>query len=624
MVEYMKTKKTVVKAVIVVIINMLLVSGIILLLQKYYKVNTDSGLMEGVSISDVRDIEKSRRYFWETVLLMFVIFIIDVAVLQKINLKLKMAFKREVTNNKNLRRQMEIIQSLSAIYFKTTVIDIKKDVAFGIEGKDNICNNDCNQKSAKELIENFIRTEVADQHMEKMRNFLDYKNATIPLAMNKSISCDYIGRSVGWCRASLINLNSCKNGFPRQVLFVLQYIDAEEQKELETQEELKNAYEQAKVANRAKTDFLSAMSHDVRTPLNGIIGMTKIAQENIDDKERVEDSLDKISMASKHLLMLVNDVLDMSKLESGKEDILNEPFSIKNLLRWSEAMILEQTEEKGIKFSLDDSKIEHPNLLGSVLHFKRIIINILSNATKYNKQNGSISVIAEEIWNDAEKMRLRLTISDTGIGMSENFLKGIFDPFTQESIGNRAEYEGSGLGMAIVKRLVELLNGTVHVTSQLNVGTTFVIEIPFGIDFSVKKREEEKQANYMLVQGKKVLLVEDLDINLEIAEYNLTKHGLLVDTAVDGQEAIDKFAASDVGEYSAIFMDIQMPVKDGYEATKEIRAMNRKDAKTVPVFAMTANAFSEDRERAMEAGMNEHVAKPFDFNRVMDKLYKYM
>ena len=192
---------------------------------------------------------------------MFVIFIIDVAVLQKINLKLKMAFKREVTNNKKLRRQMEIIQSLSAIYFKTTVIDIKKDVAFGIEGKDNICNNDCNQKSAKELIENFIRTEVADQHMEKMRNFLDYKNATIPLSMNKSISCDYIGRSVGWCRASLINLNSYKNGFPRQVLFVLQYIDAEEQKELETQEELKNAYEQAKVANRAKTDFLSAMSH---------------------------------------------------------------------------------------------------------------------------------------------------------------------------------------------------------------------------------------------------------------------------------------------------------------------------------------------------------------------------
>lgn len=388
-------------------------------------------------------------------------------------------------------------------------------------------------------------------------------------------------------------------------------------------EALAFAKEDAERANDAKSNFLARMSHDIRTPMNGIMGMTKIARDNVEDSDKVVFALDRIDSASNQLKNLINDVLDMSKLESGKTILSYEPFNINTILDNLKDVFAELILAKGIHFEMEKCDIKHENLIGSPLHIQRVIQNIESNAIKYNKPNGSLKIKVEEIGGTSDETTFRFTISDTGIGMSEEFKQHIFEPFSRENENAGTQYMGTGLGMAITKELLELMNGSVSVESTPGEGTVFVVEIPCTIDKYANKKKNEKAVVIDNLSGLNILVVEDNKINAEIAEYILTKSGAKVTLAENGKAAVDMFLESDEGYYDIILMDVMMPVMNGYEATKEIRKQHRKDAKQIPIIAMTANAFTKDKQDAIEAGMNEHIAKPLDINLFLEIISKY-
>lgn len=379
-------------------------------------------------------------------------------------------------------------------------------------------------------------------------------------------------------------------------------------------EELQTAMWEARRANQAKTEFLSHMSHDIRTPINGIMGMLTIAESNPEDLDRQSDCRKKIRLSAQHLLSLINDVLDISKLESGNVEFIKEEFDLKELLHNCMAIVGGQALEREIKLLADFEEpdlLPHQYFLGSPLHLKQILINIVGNAVKYNKPMGSVTFQCREISADDGIARICFEISDTGIGMSKEYIDHIFEPFTQEKGGARTNYQGSGLGMTITKRLIDKMGGSIQIQSEQGTGSTFLVELPLEIANDIKEQEEKDTGN-VDVAGKRALLVEDNEINQEIAQYILEEKGLEVTIAENGKEAVELFLESEPYTYQIIFMDVMMPVMDGYEATRTIRALNRPDGGTVPIIAMTANAFAEDVKAAKEAGMNEHIPKPLE------------
>ena len=392
---------------------------------------------------------------------------------------------------------------------------------------------------------------------------------------------------------------------------------AHQKQELEKEEKYKSelliAAKKAEAANRAKTEFLQRMSHDIRTPINGICGMVDIADHYADDVEKQSEYREKVKSASHLLLEMLNDVLDMSKLESGEVMLEEVPLNLSSIFEEVLVVIGQMAAEQNIRIMWEEKEIIHWNLIGSPIHVKRILMNILSNAVKYNKENGDIYISCREIVSDQPEMTtIEFTCRDTGIGMTEAFQKQIFEPFAQEHTGSRTRFAGPGLGMPITKKLVEKMGGTIAFESEEGAGTTFVIRIPFKIDPDVDKREEQKDISEKSIKGLHVLLAEDNELNMEIAEFMLRNEGVAVTKAWNGQEAVDIFRKSRSGEFDVILMDIMMPVMNGYEAAKMIRSLDREDAKVIPIIAMTANAFTEDRLRAKEAGMDEHIAKPVD------------
>ena len=406
---------------------------------------------------------------------------------------------------------------------------------------------------------------------------------------------------------------------------------AHQKQELEKEEkykaELLIAAKKADAANRAKTEFLQRMSHDIRTPINGICGMVDIADHYADDVEKQSEYREKVKSASHLLLEMLNDVLDMSKLESGEVMLEEIPLKLISILEEVLVVIGQMAAEQNIRIIWEEKEIIHWNLIGSPIHVKRILMNILSNAVKYNKENGDIYISCREIVSDQPEMTtIEFTCRDTGIGMAEAFQKQIFEPFAQEHTGSRTRFAGTGLGMPITKKLVEKMGGTIAFESEEGAGTTFVIRIPFKIDLDVDKREEKKDISEKFIKGLHVLLAEDNELNMEIAEFMLQNEGAVVTKAWNGQEAVDIFRKSRTGEFDVILMDIMMPVMNGYEAAKMIRSLDREDAKVIPIIAMTANAFIEDRMRAKEAGMDEHIAKPVDRKllvKVINELVKH-
>ena len=401
----------------------------------------------------------------------------------------------------------------------------------------------------------------------------------------------------------------------------------EQEKDEKYKSELLIAAKKAEAANEAKTEFLQRMSHDIRTPINGICGLVNMADHYADDTEKQTEYRTKVKEASNLLLELVNEILDMSKLESGEVVLEEIPFNLSSIFREVFIVIEQMAAEQNIRIMWEKKEITHRDLIGSPGYVKRVMMNILSNAVKYNRENGQIYISCMEIPSEQPEMTtMEFVCRDTGVGMTEEFQKCVFEPFAQEHTGSRAKFTGTGLGLSISRKLVEKMGGTITFESEKGVGTTFVIRVPFKIDPDADKREEQKDVSEKSIKGLHILLAEDNELNMEIAEFVLQNEGADVTKAWDGQEAVELFRNSEPGEFDVILMDIMMPVMNGYETTKMIRSLDREDAKAIPIIAMTANAFTEDRIRAKEAGMDEHVAKPVDVDlliKVIHKLVKY-
>ena len=402
------------------------------------------------------------------------------------------------------------------------------------------------------------------------------------------------------------------------------YREQQLRREQEYQKTLKAAALKAESANLAKTEFLQRMSHDIRTPINGIRGMVEIGDRCPEDMVRQADCRKKIWEASTLLLELVNEVLDMGKLESGEVVLESVSFDLPELMHEITDVLEKQAAERGIVLHREYGKLPHPRLVGSPLHVKRLLMNVLSNAIKYNRDKGRVMLDCFELSCTGDKAQICFVCADTGIGMSEEFQKRMFEPFAQENAGARSVYGGTGLGMSITKSLVDKMGGTIGVESQQGVGTTYTITLPFAVDNAATAEPEQQQTDLTVLQGRRLLLAEDNALNMEIVEFLLNEVGVKVTRAADGQQAVEAFAASPVGGFDAILMDVMMPVRDGHEATRAIRAMDRPDAKTIPIFAMTANAFTEDRLKALQAGMNEHLPKPIDPDTLYRLLVKYL
>ncbi len=384
--------------------------------------------------------------------------------------------------------------------------------------------------------------------------------------------------------------------------------------EREYQEKLMEAAQRAERANTAKTEFLQRMSHDIRTPINGIQGMVEIGEHYSGDLQKQAECRQKIRVSAQLLLELVNEVLDMGKLESGEVALEERPFDLLELLDAVGTSLEYAAKERGVRVLRAPRQVTHTALVGSPIHVKRVLMNIYSNAVKYNRENGTVSLACRELRCEGDTAWFEFVCADTGIGMSEEYQKHIFEPFTQELVDARSSYSGTGLGMSIAKGLIDRMGGTIEFESRSGVGTTFRIVLPFRVD-----REETPsavpaadEAEEMPLRGMRVLVAEDNALNMEIAEFLLRSAGAEPVGASDGREAVERFRASAEGSFDAILMDMMMPGLDGCEATRAIRALERSDAKTVPILAMTAQAFAEDRRRAQEAGMNEYLTKPLD------------
>ena len=397
----------------------------------------------------------------------------------------------------------------------------------------------------------------------------------------------------------------------------------EQEKEEKYKAELLRAAKRADAANEAKTEFLQRMSHDIRTPINGICGMLDVADHYADDMDKQRECRTKIKEASNLLLELVNEVLDMSKLESDEVVLEEIPFQLASIFDELLVVIEQIAAKRNIRIVWEKKEVIHWNLIGSPGYVKRILMNILTNAVKYNRENGCIYISCMEIASEQTGMvTMEFICRDTGIGMTEAFQKRLFEPFAQEHAGSRTKFSGTGLGMSITKKLIEKMGGTITFESELGEGTTFVFRIPFQTDPDTEKREEQKAATERSIKGLKILLAEDNALNMEIAEFMLQNEGACVCKAWNGQQAAEIFENSRPYEFDAILMDIMMPVMNGYEAAERIRSLDREDAKVVPIIAMTANAFTEDRIRAKEAGMDEHIAKPIDVKLLVKVICK--
>ena len=388
------------------------------------------------------------------------------------------------------------------------------------------------------------------------------------------------------------------------------------------QEKLQQSNEETKRANQAKSEFLSHMSHDIRTPINGIMGMVEIIKKNLDDPERIKDCLEKIDKASHHLLSLINDVLDMSKIGSGKVHLEEIPVDLDEEMEKIHAIADVQAKKQEIRFSIED-EVVHRQFLGSPAHLRRILLNLISNALRYNKKGGKICLAIREVEYDGSHIGLEFKVQDTGIGMSREFVeKSLFKPFTQEDDRVRTEYRGTGLGMSIVYELVKQMNGTIDVNSKPGEGTTFTVKLAFKtVDPAWKKKEiQEENRN---ITGMNILAVEDNQLNMEILQFLLEEAGAKVTAVSDGKQAVEYFADAASGTYDVILMDIMMPVMDGLEASKKIRELPEGKGKDIPIIAMTANAFVEDKEKTKEAGMNAYLTKPVNREEIIRVLAAY-
>ena len=404
-------------------------------------------------------------------------------------------------------------------------------------------------------------------------------------------------------------------------IFVLSTTDRKlmQQQKIANQK-LAEAAKLANVANDAKTEFLSNMSHDIRTPINGIMGMTAIALKE-DNPQKTIDCLKKIQGASNHLMSLINDILDMSRIERGKIEITNSNLNIIRIVEECVSIVYGEMDDRNLEINVNVDEVIHSELFGDDLHLKQVLINIIGNAVKFTPDHGKIWIRIRETGHDSIKSFFQIEIEDNGIGMKEEFIKDIFKPFSQEASTSRTKYQGTGLGMAITKNIIELMDGSIEVESEYQKGTKFTVYLPFLINSRYQERILEKQEKN--ISGISILLVDDNELNLDVAKELLEAEGAKVTTAWNGKEALDTFEREKEGTFDVIIMDIMMPVMDGLEATRKIRLLGKKDAPHIPIIAMTANAFREDIQKSLDAGMNEHISKPVDIDTIIMVISKF-
>ena len=556
-----------------------------------------------------------------------------------------------IENAQDNRRYEMMLEGLSRDYNAVYYADLKNDIIEVV--KHNRANNGTkydnrmmtHEAGFDELNDLYCENAIVPADREAYLKFTDREVMMAALDDNGRVMHRYriVSNPLGQknIEFQVAKLNETADKY--EVVMGYRSIDDLIATERKYQEQLEASLEQARVANMGKTNFLRRMSHDLRTPINGILGMLDIAEHYPDDKEKLADCRAKAREASEYLLSLINDVLDMSKLESGNMQLVDEVCDLRRLFQEQTDVARLAADDHQVAF-VDDTDYEgmpHPWVHCSPQHVKHLANNIASNAIKYNREGGRVNVKAEETSFDGETVMLRITVADTGIGMSAEYLEHAFEPFTQEKRDEaRTKYASTGLGLSLVKELTDLMGGTISVESEVGVGTTFVVELPLKVAEGPEGADDGGAAGVGAgaagvagaagaaaavegapsVRGMRALLVEDNDINMEIAKFMLENEGVQVDMAWNGEEAVHAFEKAPAGTYDAVFMDVMMPVMDGLTAARAIRELDHPDAATVPIFAMTANAFVDDIARSKEAGMNAHITKPLKAEDIVGAL----
>ncbi len=464
---------------------------------------------------------------------------------------------------------------------------------------------------------------VDAEYATRMKEFLDINTVNERLKDKTNISTEYLSKQGVWVRAVIIVRKRDESGKIMEALYATQLIDEEKRKELQLQKELGNAYEQARIASEAKSNFLSSMSHDIRTPMNAITGMVDIAMRHTDDPFRMQDSLRKIMASSRQLVSLINDILDISAIESGKLTLRLSEQNIEKQFQKYNDLFMQQIIAKSLTYDFNIHDIISPWVLMDDIRVAQIVSNLIGNAVKYTPEGGKVNHELYQKRSTEGQLHTVISVSDSGIGMTKEFMEKMWDTFSRATDTRINTVQGSGLGLSIVKELVDRMDGTIEVQSEPDKGTTFTVFLPLLPIEHVEKSETHELTTTQF-PGVKILLAEDNDMNWEIIEELLSMHGIQSTRAEDGKICLDLFLKSEVGQYSAILMDLQMPVMDGLESTRQIRASKHPEAKTIPIIAMTANAFAEDVVKCVEAGMNEHLSKPIDMDRVLMTLSNYI
>ena len=545
----------------------------------------------------------------------------DVSALHKneeLSNTLRSAKKRDEELTKALKAFGTVFTNIFIVHLENQKVEWLKIQA----DKENIltqCQNVCEIR--KLIYDNYMLPEYRQGYLE----FTDLDTISERFETHKILRYIYRNKNKQWIAVSTIVQNRDENGKLTDIQFLTHDVTDQRERELQQEDALRIALASSEYANKAKTAFLNNMSHDIRTPMNAIIGFTALAASHMDQPDLVKDYLTKIGTSSKHLLSLINDVLDMSRIESGIVKIEENEVCIPDVLHDLKTIIQGNIQAKQQNLYIETQDVVHENVITDRLRLNQILLNIVSNAIKFTPTGGTVNIrVTEKTCNLKDFTTFEFRIKDNGIGMSEEFQTHVFDAFSREQTSTKSGIEGTGLGMAVTRNIVDMMGGTISLTSKEGKGTEFVVTLNFKIrkvltmPMDIKEEPLQQTERENRYSGKKVLIVEDNELNREIATALLEEIGISVDSVEDGTDAVERMNEVDDDRYDLIFMDIKMPKMDGYMATREIRTLKNNKKANIPIIAMTANAFEEDKKKAFQAGMNAHIAKPIDIKIILD------
>ncbi len=537
--------------------------------------------------------------------------------------------RKEREKEQKEKNVMDVLNGLGIIFNGVHTVDISQNRYFPIcDTKNGLAVMDNNRNYLKDMhiyCDYFLQEEFREEFrrlfcdIEKAQEYCRNKTKITYDAKRVKTELNGVVGTEGWIRSHFIPLDT---GSEEELKAMVVFEDITQEKE--KSRALSDALEAAKSASKSKSEFLSRMSHDIRTPLNGIVGLLKIIKDNMDDKDIVADGIDKIEMASKQLEFLINDVLDMSRLESGRVELRKDTFSLSALLNTLDVSLKAVARERGVELIYESMDYKHDYVIGSRTHLQRVLMNVASNAIKYNKEGGSVWCSVKELEWDSSKCWYTFTVRDNGIGMSKAFQEKMYEPFAREHAGAGTTYQGTGLGMSIIRELIMLQGGTISIQSEEALGTKVVVRIPLQVSNDEIEKENQREQDASTIKGATIIVAEDVELNMKIVCYILKKLGAEVIPVENGEEAVACFKNSIPNTVDAILMDVMMPVMNGLEAARTIRELDRIDAKTIPIIAATANAFDEDVRLCMEAGMTDHISKPIETGVLIQKLTKYL